>query len=113
MVRILKAHFKVPYPLLVCTYTNAAVDNLVEGIVATGLKPLRVGSEASVREDLAHRSLHVSRKRDITSLALIVIHTRAAPNAKSPRLGQIGCLETGDRQQASTIRKFNKWLIPY
>jgi AAA domain len=28
---------------MVCTYTNVAVDNLVEGFVASGLTPLRIG----------------------------------------------------------------------
>ncbi|KZT59581.1 P-loop containing nucleoside triphosphate hydrolase protein [Calocera cornea HHB12733] len=44
-IRLLKAHFEVPEPLLVATYTNVAVDNLVGGIVAAGLKALRVGGE--------------------------------------------------------------------
>lgn len=31
------------HPILVCTYTNVAVDNLVEGFVAAGLDPVRIG----------------------------------------------------------------------
>ena len=30
-------------PILVCTYTNVAVDNLVEGFVNAGLDPVRIG----------------------------------------------------------------------
>ncbi|KAG6328408.1 hypothetical protein ID866_10681 [Astraeus odoratus] len=45
-------HFEVHHPLLVCTYTNAAVDNLVEGFGAVGLKPLRVGFGAKVKSSL-------------------------------------------------------------
>ncbi|KAK1220440.1 hypothetical protein PQX77_016821 [Marasmius sp. AFHP31] len=33
-IRLLKSHFRVPEPLLVCTYTNVAVDNLVEGLAS-------------------------------------------------------------------------------
>lgn len=31
------------HPILVCTYTNVAVDNLVEGFVTAGLDPVRIG----------------------------------------------------------------------
>ncbi|KAH8831193.1 P-loop containing nucleoside triphosphate hydrolase protein [Flagelloscypha sp. PMI_526] len=49
-IRILKVHFQVPHPLLVCTYTNVAVDNLVEGFVKAGLNPVRVGSVSQRQE---------------------------------------------------------------
>lgn len=51
-VRLLKAHFSVPHPILVCTYTNVAVDNLLEGFAAGGMKPLRVGLEIARKEEL-------------------------------------------------------------
>ena len=35
-----------------CTYTNVAVDNLVEGLVSAGLKPLRIGSGERVKSSL-------------------------------------------------------------
>ena len=31
------------HPILVCTYTNVAVDNLVEGLITAGLDPVRIG----------------------------------------------------------------------
>jgi hypothetical protein len=40
--------FEVPVPILVCTYTNMALDHIVEGLVGRGLKPLRVGLDAKV-----------------------------------------------------------------
>ncbi|KAH7100425.1 P-loop containing nucleoside triphosphate hydrolase protein [Auriculariales sp. MPI-PUGE-AT-0066] len=43
-VRLLKQHFHVQHPLMICTYTNVAVDNLVEGLARAGLRPLRFGS---------------------------------------------------------------------
>lgn len=50
-IKLLKGHFDVPHPLLVCTYTNVAVDNLLEGFVAGGLSPLRVGSNGDTKDD--------------------------------------------------------------
>ncbi|KAG5646157.1 hypothetical protein DXG03_004210 [Asterophora parasitica] len=56
-VKLLKVHFEVPHPILVCTYTNVAVDNLVEGLVSAGVKALRVGSGSSVRSSLVSHTL--------------------------------------------------------
>lgn len=43
----------MPYPILLCTFTNVAVDNLVEGILASSLRPLRVGSSGKIKSSLA------------------------------------------------------------
>ena len=51
-IKLLKGHFEVPHPILVCTYTNVAVDNLLEGFAAGGLKPLRVGTEGLTKDEL-------------------------------------------------------------
>ncbi|KAL5520432.1 hypothetical protein ACEPAG_9656 [Sanghuangporus baumii] len=50
-VKLLKGHFEVPQPILVCTYTNVAIDNLLEGFAAGGLKPLRVGADSATKDD--------------------------------------------------------------
>ncbi|KAG6902936.1 hypothetical protein C0995_009328 [Termitomyces sp. Mi166 len=56
-VKLLKVHFEVPHPILVCTFTNVAVDNLVEGLVQSGVKALRVGSGTSVRSSITQYTL--------------------------------------------------------
>ncbi|KAJ6491433.1 P-loop containing nucleoside triphosphate hydrolase protein [Mycena vitilis] len=56
-IKLLKVHFEVPHPLLVCTYTNVAVDNLVEGLAACGVRPLRVGFGGQVKESLVEHTL--------------------------------------------------------
>lgn len=42
----------MPCQILVCTYTNVAVDHLLEAFVKAGLKPLRVGLNAFQEESL-------------------------------------------------------------
>jgi hypothetical protein len=49
----------VKEPLLICTFTNVAVDNLVEGLAASGLKPLRIGCEGKVEENLEQWTIDV------------------------------------------------------
>jgi len=49
----------VPCQILVCTFTNVAVDNLLEAFVKAGLKPLRVGSNAFQQDILKEFSLEV------------------------------------------------------
>jgi len=49
----------VPCQILVCTFTNVAVDNLLEAFVKAGLKPLRVGFNAFHQESLQKFSLEV------------------------------------------------------
>jgi DNA polymerase III delta prime subunit len=82
-VRMLKQHFSVPYPILLCTYTNVAVDNLVDGFVRHGssgndktkakpLKALRIGSIGKVRPSLEPYTLE----------AQLAIHPRAPDLAK-------------------------------
>lgn len=62
----MKQHFRVPYPIMLCTYTNVAVDNLVEGFLENSpdsmskhppLKPLRIGSLGKVRPSLEPHTL--------------------------------------------------------
>ncbi|KIJ60439.1 hypothetical protein HYDPIDRAFT_98653 [Hydnomerulius pinastri MD-312] len=56
-VKLLKTHFEVHHPVLVCTYTNVAVDHLVEGFAAAGVKPLRIGFRGKVKGSLNEHTL--------------------------------------------------------
>ena len=55
--RVRQVRFEAPQPLLLCTYTNVAVDNLVDGLVKAGVKPLRVGYHGTIRSSLIPYSL--------------------------------------------------------
>jgi DNA polymerase III delta prime subunit len=56
-IKLLKGHFEVPQHILVCSYTNIAVDNLVRGLAKRGLKPLRVGYGLQTKSSLTEYSL--------------------------------------------------------
>ena len=45
------------YPILLCTYTNVAVDNLVEGLANTTLDALRIGYNGKVKSTLIEHTL--------------------------------------------------------
>ena len=69
----LQADFEVSVPILVCTYTNMALDHIAEGLVGRGLKPLRVGLDAKVRPALKDYVLEAyldkhPRRRDLERL---------------------------------------------
>ncbi|PWN44649.1 P-loop containing nucleoside triphosphate hydrolase protein [Ceraceosorus guamensis] len=51
-IQLLKQHFEVPQPILLCAHTNVAVDNLAAGALQAGLKVIRAGSSARTRSDL-------------------------------------------------------------
>ncbi|KAF9785941.1 P-loop containing nucleoside triphosphate hydrolase protein [Thelephora terrestris] len=55
-IKLLKKNFAVVHPILVCTYTNVAVDNLVEGFVNAGLDPVRIGY-GQIKSTLQEHSL--------------------------------------------------------
>src|SRR5882757_9380800 len=57
-----KKRFAVVHPIMVCTYTNVAVDNLVEGFVAAGLDPVRVGY-GQIKPTLREHSLEFKIER--------------------------------------------------
>lgn len=44
-------------PILICTYTNMALDHVVEGLVGRGLKPLRMGIDGKVQPALKEYTL--------------------------------------------------------
>jgi hypothetical protein len=52
VIKLLKRHFRIPHPILVCAHTNVAVDNLLAPLREQGVKAIRCGSRDRVREDL-------------------------------------------------------------
>ena len=62
-MNLLKRHFGVAHPILVCTYTNVAVDNLVEGFAAAGAKPVRVAFGGQVKSSLHEHTLDYKTDR--------------------------------------------------
>lgn len=62
--------------ILACADTNAAVDNLVEGLIARGMEVVRVGNPAKVREHL--RSYTLEAKAEKTPTGRRALAHRAA-----------------------------------
>lgn len=56
-------HWQIPQPILVCAHTNVAVDNVLAGLRAHGVKAVRFGSEQSMREDLEDHSFSTACSR--------------------------------------------------
>ncbi|KAJ7188085.1 hypothetical protein C8R46DRAFT_1183731 [Mycena filopes] len=86
-IKLLKVHFQVPHPLLVCTYTNVAVDNLVEGLGAAGVEPLRVGFGGQVKESLVKYTL--AHKLTLHPFAPSLAVLREQSEELSPRIRNI------------------------
>jgi len=82
-------HFQVPHPILVCTYTNVAVDNLVEGLSDSGVRPLRVGYGNKVKHSLLEHTLDY--KLDAHPLR--------------PEVDQLAKKEEGLQRRANNLRK--------
>lgn len=51
-LKILKVHFEIAAPILVCAHTNVVVDMIVDKCAQEGLRPLRFGRDYRIREDL-------------------------------------------------------------
>lgn len=57
-VKLLKLHFQVPHPILLCAHTNVAVDNLALGAKRAGLKVVRAGDgDRLTHDELRGRTL--------------------------------------------------------
>lgn len=73
-----------------CTYTNVAVDNLLEGFAKAGLKPLRVGFGSRIRASLQEYSLdHLLLKHPLQPLLL---ETIALLDKMEEEISQLGAL---------------------
>lgn len=63
-IKLLKQHWQIPQPVLVCAHTNVAVDNVLAGLRGHGLKVLRYGNASRVPDAL----------QDVTFEALVEKH---------------------------------------
>ncbi|WVQ99470.1 hypothetical protein IAU59_006605 [Kwoniella sp. CBS 9459] len=56
-IKLLKKHWQIPHPILVTAHTNVAVDNLLVGLRAHGIKALRFGAINRVSEESSEYTL--------------------------------------------------------
>ncbi|KDE03496.1 hypothetical protein MVLG_06009 [Microbotryum lychnidis-dioicae p1A1 Lamole] len=62
LVHLLKTHFRIPQPILLCAPTHVSIDHLLSLLIDAGLNPLRMGKAHKVREEL--REWTVERRRE-------------------------------------------------
>ncbi|KAF7970397.1 hypothetical protein HWV62_24191 [Athelia sp. TMB] len=88
-ILLLKRHFGVAHPLLVCTYTNAAVDHLVAGLAAAGAAPVRVafGGQAKSPHTLDAKTERHALKPGLDKLGEQGEALRAEMHALEKRIG--------------------------
>lgn len=55
-LRLLKEHFSIPFPILVCAQTNVAVDIIGLKCLQAGLNPLRFGILSKINPHLRQHS---------------------------------------------------------
>ena len=84
-IKLLKGHFLVPYPIMLCTYTNVAVDHLVEGLAGVALRPLRIGHGGRVKPSLAEHSLDAKLAAHPSAGALQTLREQAAEMVRRQR----------------------------
>ena len=51
IIHLLKAHFRVPFPILLSTPTHVSSDHLLSLLIKRKLNPLRIGRPEKVREE--------------------------------------------------------------
>ncbi|WVO18331.1 hypothetical protein L204_106046 [Cryptococcus depauperatus] len=56
-IKLLKHHFQIPHPILICAHTNVAVDNLAAGLMRHGVKAVRAGVPERVPTELKEQTL--------------------------------------------------------
>jgi hypothetical protein len=105
-IRLLKKHFNVHHPILVCTYTNVAVDNLVEGFVKAGLQPLRIGPDGRVKDGLLPFSLQGRLKSHPLHPNFLEVQQRAREQRKKLRTIRNGRTFKVLQQHAEDWKKY-------
>lgn len=109
-IRLLKGYFEVPHPIVICTYTNVAVDHLVEGLAQAGLKPLRFGSVQRVSSALLEHTF----EHKIQAHPLGPAHERALEEVKRCTEGILlhakGVKEFAKNSSLAAIKKHNAHL---
>jgi bifunctional ADP-heptose synthase (sugar kinase/adenylyltransferase) len=117
-----QVHFEVPHPILVCTYTNVAVDNLVEGLVSSGVKALRVGFGGNVRSSLIEHTLdhklethplqpalaRLVKREEGLSARMMGLESQLVEVRRRELSGTKGLSKRGDNMQLSLLNMQNE-----
>ena len=97
--------------ILVCTYTNGAVDNLVEGFVKAGLQPLRISPNGRAKEGLLPFSLKGRPKDHPLQSEYLELQQQANEQRKKLRSIRNSRILEDLQQHAEDWKKYCEWLI--
>jgi hypothetical protein len=103
----------VHHPILVCTYTNVAVDNLVEGLVKAGLQPLRIGPDGRVKESLLPFSLKGRLKGHALHADFLDHRQRANEQRKNLRTIRSGRALEALQKHAEDWKKYCECILRF
>lgn len=106
---LLKAHFQVSCPILVCAPTNAAVDNLVGTLRRKSLKVLRMGRPMRIREDCQANSYDAVQERHPLFKEMGLLKTQL--EEALDKLRRLGFRSAAPQEVARKINPLNETAV--
>lgn len=106
IVHLLKVHFQVACPILVCAPTNAAVDSLVSTLARKKLKVLRMGRPVRVRDDCVSYSYDSVQEQHPSYEDLV--QARMDVDTAVVKLKKLGFRSFGPQSMAKKITPLNE-----
>lgn len=101
-IKLLKSHWQVPHPVLVCAHTNVAVDNLVDGFRAHGVKVVRFGTAARVPAHLQDYTFEAKLEEHPLWKEMESVKEEKARLFEDLRDPKLGASQRGQKQERST-----------
>ncbi|KAK8864605.1 hypothetical protein IAR55_001855 [Kwoniella newhampshirensis] len=102
-IKLLKQHWEVPHPILVTAHTNVAVDNLLAGLRAHGLKALRMGAVERVPESMREWTIEGHIEKHPLSVHLEMLKSQRNNILELGKKNEFGRLRPEDAQKVTEL----------